>query len=190
MIQASLRCRRFCRGSLWNDNGWIFARPARFELHLTTSSPKPIAGDLKGGKANTPQLSIKKMATGSTPAKICVGDLVPELKKLPLTSAEASFDKRPRIAKRWRVGRIDRIRAHRGYGKGSILPTPHGPEGHHVLLADRFPDHRKCSLTLLADFDLSLHARFLASSGPQGLRLDPRKSSCGGRDLSQRFLPD
>jgi hypothetical protein len=47
------------------------------------------------------------MATGSTPAKICVGDLVPELKKLPLTSAEASFDKRPRAAKRRGVGHLD-----------------------------------------------------------------------------------
>jgi hypothetical protein len=30
-----------------------------------------------------PQLPITKMAIGSTPAKICVGDLVPELEKLP-----------------------------------------------------------------------------------------------------------
>jgi hypothetical protein len=29
-----------------------------------------------------PQLPIKKMATGSTPATICVGDLIPELEKL------------------------------------------------------------------------------------------------------------
>jgi hypothetical protein len=33
---------------------------------------------------DTPQqLPITKMAIGSTPAKICVGDLVPELEKLP-----------------------------------------------------------------------------------------------------------